>query len=101
MAQQEFLKSREEALSWIRTVQRRLKVTDNTHGPRHALEARLRETEVRPFFQRVLVWAWHHTPSHLDYHFQTELGYSLISTHRCQVQIPIPKVWRGSSGSSD
>lgn len=48
MAQQEFLESREEALSWIRTVQRRLKVTDNTHGPRHALEARLRETEVRP-----------------------------------------------------
>lgn len=48
MAQQEFLESREEALSWIRTVQRRLKETDNTHGPRHALEARLRETEVRP-----------------------------------------------------
>uniref|UniRef100_H2SQ46 Spectrin repeat containing, nuclear envelope family member 3 n=1 Tax=Takifugu rubripes TaxID=31033 RepID=H2SQ46_TAKRU len=45
MAQQEFLESREEALSWIRTVQSRLKVTDNTHGPRHALEARLRETE--------------------------------------------------------
>lgn len=48
MAQQEFLESREEALAWIRSVQRRLKVTDDTRGPRHALEERLRETEVRP-----------------------------------------------------
>lgn len=47
MTQQEFTESLEEALSWIRSVQERLKATDNTHGPRHALEARLRETEVR------------------------------------------------------
>uniref|UniRef100_H3CF31 Spectrin repeat containing, nuclear envelope family member 3 n=1 Tax=Tetraodon nigroviridis TaxID=99883 RepID=H3CF31_TETNG len=45
MTQQEFTESLEEALSWIRGVQERLKATDNTHGPRHALEARLRETE--------------------------------------------------------
>lgn len=48
MTQQEFTESLEEALSWIRSVQKRLKATDNTQGPRHALEARLRETEVRP-----------------------------------------------------
>lgn len=47
MTQQEFTESLEEALSWIGGVQKRLKAIDNTHGPRHALEARLRETEVR------------------------------------------------------
>lgn len=47
MTQQEFMESLEVALSWMRTVQEKLKVNDNTQGPRDALEARLRETEVR------------------------------------------------------
>lgn len=47
MTQQEFMESLEEAFSWIHTIQKRLKAIDDTHGPRHALEARLRETEVR------------------------------------------------------
>lgn len=47
MTQQEFMESLEVALSWMRTIQEKLKVNDNTQGPRDALEARLRETEVR------------------------------------------------------
>ncbi|XP_061600115.1 nesprin-3 isoform X2 [Cololabis saira] len=43
--QQEFQQSLEEALSWMRAVQDRLRANDNTQGPRDALEARLRETE--------------------------------------------------------
>lgn len=45
--QQEFTDSLEAALSWMKAVQERLKANDNTQGPRDALEARLRETEVR------------------------------------------------------
>ena len=47
MTQQEFMKSLEVALSWMHSVQERLKANDNTQGPRDALEVRLRETEVR------------------------------------------------------
>lgn len=47
MTQQEFMESLEVALSWMRAIQERLKANDNTQGPRDALEARLRETEVR------------------------------------------------------
>lgn len=47
MTQQEFIESLEVALSWMRTIQERLKANDNTQGPREALEVRLRETEVR------------------------------------------------------
>lgn len=47
--QQEFMESLEVALSWMRAIQERLKANDNTQGPRDALEARLRETEVRCF----------------------------------------------------
>ncbi|KAM9341249.1 nesprin-3 [Symphorus nematophorus] len=43
--QQEFTESLEAALSWMRTIQERLRANDNTQGPRDALEARLRETE--------------------------------------------------------
>lgn len=50
MTQQEqlfFKESLETALSWMQVVQKRLKDNDNTQGPLDALEARLRETEVR------------------------------------------------------
>lgn len=43
--QQEFTESLTTALSWMRTIQERLRANDNTQGPRDALEARLRETE--------------------------------------------------------
>uniref|UniRef100_A0A4W5JD54 Spectrin repeat containing, nuclear envelope family member 3 n=1 Tax=Hucho hucho TaxID=62062 RepID=A0A4W5JD54_9TELE len=43
--QQEFTDSLEAAQSWIHVVQERLRVNDNTQGPRAALQARLRETE--------------------------------------------------------
>lgn len=36
----------EDALAWMKAVQQRLQINDNTQGPRAALEARLRETEV-------------------------------------------------------
>ena len=36
----------EDAQEWMKAVQERLQVNDNTQGPRAALEARLRETEV-------------------------------------------------------
>lgn len=45
--QQEFTENLELALSWMHAIQGRLKANDSTQGPRHALEARLRETEVR------------------------------------------------------
>ncbi|XP_042302664.1 nesprin-3 isoform X2 [Sceloporus undulatus] len=43
--QDEFDSSVEKALDWMKTIQERLKVNDNTKGPRSALEARLRDTE--------------------------------------------------------
>lgn len=43
--QDEFGESLESAQAWMLAVQERLKVNDNTQGPRAALEARLRETE--------------------------------------------------------
>ncbi|KAK2825829.1 hypothetical protein Q5P01_020043 [Channa striata] len=43
--QQEFTERLETALTWMQAIQERLKATDNTQGPRDALEARLRETE--------------------------------------------------------
>lgn len=45
--QQEFTDKVELALSWMHAIQGRLKANDSTQGPRDALEARLRETEVR------------------------------------------------------
>lgn len=45
--QQEFTENLELALSWMHAIQGRLKANDSTQGPRDALEARLRETEVR------------------------------------------------------
>lgn len=41
-----FDRSVEDAREWMKAVQERLQVNDNTQGPRAALEARLRETEV-------------------------------------------------------
>lgn len=46
LAQESFDRSVEDAWEWMRAVQDRLQVNDNTQGPRAALEARLRETEV-------------------------------------------------------
>ncbi|XP_066541718.1 nesprin-3 [Hoplias malabaricus] len=43
--QHEFRESYEDALSWMQAVQDRLRLNDNTQGPRTALESRLRETE--------------------------------------------------------
>ncbi|XP_072545116.1 nesprin-3 isoform X2 [Salminus brasiliensis] len=43
--QLEFRESYEDALLWMQAVQERLRLNDNTQGPRAALEARLRETE--------------------------------------------------------
>uniref|UniRef100_A0A8C2ILK1 Spectrin repeat containing, nuclear envelope family member 3 n=1 Tax=Cyprinus carpio TaxID=7962 RepID=A0A8C2ILK1_CYPCA len=43
--QHEFRERLVEALSWMQTVQEKLKENDNTQGPRSALEVRLRETE--------------------------------------------------------
>lgn len=44
--QEAFDRSMEDALAWMKAVQQRLQINDNTQGPRAALEARLRETEV-------------------------------------------------------
>ncbi|KAM9092454.1 nesprin-3 isoform 5-T9 [Megaptera novaeangliae] len=43
--QEGFARSLEDAQEWMKAVQERLQVNDNTQGPRAALEARLRETE--------------------------------------------------------
>lgn len=45
--QDEFDSSVENAEAWMKAIQERLSINDNTKGPRSALEARLRETEVR------------------------------------------------------
>uniref|UniRef100_A0A8C5L2K9 Nesprin-3 n=1 Tax=Jaculus jaculus TaxID=51337 RepID=A0A8C5L2K9_JACJA len=43
--QEDFNRSVEDAQAWMKAVQERLQLNDNTQGPRAALEARLRETE--------------------------------------------------------
>ncbi|NXF90357.1 SYNE3 protein, partial [Eubucco bourcierii] len=43
--QDEFDRSVENAEAWMKAIQERLRINDNTKGPRSALEARLRETE--------------------------------------------------------
>ncbi|NXJ91432.1 SYNE3 protein, partial [Corythaixoides concolor] len=43
--QDEFDSSVENAEAWMKAIQERLRITDNTKGPLSALEARLRETE--------------------------------------------------------
>ncbi|KAM9290247.1 nesprin-3 isoform 1-T1 [Cariama cristata] len=43
--QNEFDSSVENAEAWMKAIQERLRINDNTKGPRSALEARLRETE--------------------------------------------------------
>jgi hypothetical protein len=44
--QEGFNRSVEDAQAWMKAIHERLEINDNTHGPRAALEARLRETEV-------------------------------------------------------
>ncbi|XP_073923311.1 nesprin-3 isoform X2 [Castor canadensis] len=43
--QEGFNRSVEDAQAWMKAIHERLEINDNTHGPRAALEARLRETE--------------------------------------------------------
>ncbi|XP_061468049.1 nesprin-3 isoform X2 [Rhineura floridana] len=43
--QDEFDNSVQKAVDWMKTIQERLRINDNTKGPRSALEARLRDTE--------------------------------------------------------
>ncbi|XP_075470553.1 nesprin-3 isoform X2 [Ascaphus truei] len=45
LSQDEFETCVETAEAWIRAIHERLKINDNTQGPRSALECRLRETE--------------------------------------------------------
>ncbi|XP_018087890.1 nesprin-3 isoform X2 [Xenopus laevis] len=45
MLQSEFETNWENAETWMKTIHERLKINDNTEGPRSALAARLRETE--------------------------------------------------------
>lgn len=45
--QDEFDSSVTQAEDWMKTIQERLRINDNTKGPRSALEARLRDTEVK------------------------------------------------------
>lgn len=44
--QEGFGRSVGDAQEWMKAVQERLQINDNTQGPRAALEARLRETKV-------------------------------------------------------
>ncbi|MEQ2177844.1 hypothetical protein GOODEAATRI_007820 [Goodea atripinnis] len=44
--QQKFVDRFREALAWMQAIQEQLRANDNTAGPRDALEARLRETEL-------------------------------------------------------
>lgn len=46
-SQNEFDSSVEKAEDWMKTIQERLRINDDTKGPRSALEARLRDTEVK------------------------------------------------------
>lgn len=43
--QDEFDSSVAQAVDWMKTIQERLRINDNTKGPRSALEARLKDTE--------------------------------------------------------
>ncbi|XP_044292114.1 nesprin-3 isoform X2 [Varanus komodoensis] len=43
--QDEFDSSVEKAVEWMKAIEERLRINDNTKGPRAALEARLRDTE--------------------------------------------------------
>ncbi|XP_062974082.1 nesprin-3 isoform X2 [Elgaria multicarinata webbii] len=43
--QNEFDSSVEKAVEWMKAIEERLRINDNTKGPRSALKARLRETE--------------------------------------------------------
>lgn len=45
--QDEFDSSVAQAVDWMKTIQERLRINDNTKGPRSALEARLKDTEVK------------------------------------------------------
>lgn len=47
MSQREFLDGVEAARAWMEDVEKRLSAVDDTQGPRDALEARMRETQVR------------------------------------------------------
>lgn len=56
--QEDFDRSVEDAQAWMKVVQEQLQVNDNTQGPRAALEARLRETEVGSGQALLALWHW-------------------------------------------
>lgn len=80
--QDEFDSSVENAEAWMKAIQERLRINDNTKGPRSALEARLRETEVR------------------EEHWDSEVALTLEFSRRKLSAAPacwsIGPVWMGS-----
>lgn len=56
--QEDFDRSVEDAQAWMKVVQEQLQLNDNTQGPRAALEARLRETEVGSDPASLVLWDW-------------------------------------------
>lgn len=54
--QEDFERSVEDAQAWMKVIQEQLQVNDNTKGPRAALEARLRETEVGSGLALLALW---------------------------------------------
>lgn len=56
--QEDFDRNVEDAQAWMKVVQEQLQVNDNTQGPRAALEARLRETEVGSDPALLVLWDW-------------------------------------------
>lgn len=89
--QEDFDGSVEDAQAWMRAVQEQLQANDDTQGPRAALEARLRETEVRGDVRGP------HGPgasvSHLSGGSRSRalLGFSLLGILE-EVQVPIQEV---------
>lgn len=86
-SQNEFDSSVEKAEDWMKTIQERLRINDNTKGPRSALEARLRDTEVKdPCSQKQYFYS-------CDYYIKaySEILLQLPSWLRCTMEIP--KQW--------
>lgn len=73
--QEDFDRSVEDAQAWMKVVQEQLQVNDNTKGPRAALEARLRETEVGSGLALLALWHWMSWSFCLNIHY--DLGLRL------------------------
>lgn len=61
--QEDFDRSVEDAQAWMKVIHEQLQVNDNTKGPRVALEARLRETEVGSALALLALWHWPFPPT--------------------------------------